>query len=107
MKVLPISLLLLATQAHPAGPPLGEATAPFNAHEAIKRARVGTHSPRLAPPLRVVVDPQSARFRAPGHEKPLIQQEFDRMDCDLQASTDSIVCTPKRAEEVNLNKKPR
>lgn len=107
MKALSIVLLLLATQAHAAPPTLGQSTAPFSAHEANKRARVGTHSPRLSPCLRVEIEPRSARFRATRYEKSSIQQKFDRMDCRLESSTDSIVCKPKRAEEVNLYKKPR
>lgn len=108
MKSLAIVLALLATQAHAAGIPLGEDTGqPYRASETIRRAQIGTHSPRLAPPVRVIVEPDSARFRVPGQRKPRIQQEFDRMDCRWQSSTDSIVCTRPRAEEVNLNKKPR
>jgi hypothetical protein len=107
MKSLAIVLLSLATQAHAASLALGEGTAPYDAHATIQRARIGTYSPRLAPPVSVVIESRSARIGASSHRKPAIQQEFERMDCRLKSSADPIVCTPTRAEEVNLNKKPR
>lgn len=95
MKALTLVVALLAMPAH-----AGDRDH-FNAREAVQRAQVGTHSPRLAPPVRV----ESARFRANGHRNPSNQQDFDRMQCRRQESTDSIVCVAKRAEKVNRPKK--
>lgn len=76
----------------------------FNARETLERAKVGTYSPRAQPPVRVEVE-ESARFRANGHGKRQIQQRFERMDCKLDESTNSIRCVPFPAEEVNRPKK--
>lgn len=76
----------------------------FNARETLERAKVGTYSPRAKPPVRVEVE-QPARFRTNGHGNRQIQQRFERMDCKLDESTNSIRCVPFPAEEVNRPKK--
>lgn len=38
-----------------ASPALGNEAPRFNARETVQRARIGTHSPRFAPPVRVVI----------------------------------------------------
>ncbi|MCA7024384.1 MULTISPECIES: hypothetical protein [Stenotrophomonas] len=76
----------------------------FNARETLERAKVGTYSPRAQPPVRVEVE-ESARFRANGHGNRRIQQQFERMDCKLDESTNSMRCVPFPAEEVNRPKK--
>ena len=76
----------------------------FNARETLERAKVGTYSPRAQPPVRVEVE-QPARFRANGHGNRQIQQQFERMDCKLDESTNAIRCAPFSAEEVNRPKK--
>lgn len=76
----------------------------FNARETLERAKVGTYSPRAQPPVRVEVE-GSARFRTNGHRNRQIQQQFERMDCKLDESTNSIRCVPLPAEEVKKPKK--
>lgn len=76
----------------------------FNARETLERAKVGTYSPRAQPPVRVEVE-ESARFRSTGHGNRQIQQRFERMDCKLDESTNSMRCVPFPAEEVNRPKK--
>lgn len=89
---LALALPLLATQAH------AEEARPYSAQETVRRAQVGTHSPRLAPPVRVTpahTSPQSER-REPSH--------YDRMDCRRDPSRPldrAIVCRPAGAEKVN------
>jgi hypothetical protein len=108
MKHVAIVLALLAMQAHAAGGHLAESAGrTYRASETIRRAQIGTHSPRLAPPVHVILEPYSARIRSPGQRKPTNPQAFDRMDCRWQSPTDSIVCSPLRAEKINLSKKPR
>lgn len=76
----------------------------FNARETLERAKVGTHSPRAQPPVRVEVE-QPARIREDGHGNRQIHQRFERMDCKLDESTNSMRCVPFPAEEVNRPKK--
>lgn len=76
----------------------------FNARETLERAKVGTYSPRAQPPVRVEVE-ESARFRATGHGNRQIQQQFERMDCKLGESTNSMRCVPFPAEKVKKPKK--
>ena len=78
----------------------------FNARETVERAKVGTHSPRAQPPLRVEVEVEEpARFRATGHGNRQIQQRFERMDCKFNEATNSMRCVPFPSEEVNRPKK--
>lgn len=76
----------------------------FNARETLERAKVGTYSPRAQPPVRVEVE-ESARFRANGHGNRQIQQQFERMDCRIEESTNYMRCVPFPAEEVKKPKK--
>lgn len=87
LAVLP----LLATQAH------AEEARPYSAQETIRRAQVGTHSPRLAPPVRVA----PARTSRPS-DRPE-PSRFDRMDCRPDPSRPldrAIVCRPIESEKV-------
>lgn len=79
LAVLP----LLATQAH------AEEAGRYSALDTIRRAQVGTFSPRLAPPVRVV--PAEPRAGKPEPSR------FERMDCRPDPSRPlerAIVCTP-------------
>jgi hypothetical protein len=88
LAVLPI----LATQAH------AEEPGRYSALDTIRRAQVGTFSPRLAPPVRVV----PAEPRA-GKPEP---RQFERMDCRPDPSRPldrAIVCRPMESEKVKPN----
>jgi len=98
LRALSILLLILATQAHAAERPL------YDAGETIRRAQVGTYSPRLAPPVRVSLG-KSARFRTSAHKTRQIQQEFERMDCRVREPSGAIVCVGFPSEKVNIPKK--
>lgn len=77
-------LLPLATQAQAEDRPL------YNAQETIRRAQVGSFSPRLAPPVRVIV-PAEARKPDPSR--------FERLECRTDYSRPlgkTIVCEPRR-----------
>jgi len=85
LGVLPI----LATQAAPEEP------RPYSALDTVRRAQVGTHSPRLAPPVRVA--PAEPLSRRPEPSR------FERMDCRPDPSRPlerAIVCTPIEPEKV-------
>ena len=80
---LGLALPLLATQAAP------EEVRPYSALDTVRRAQVGTHSPRLAPPVRVA--PAEPLSRRPEPSR------FERMDCRPDPSHPldrAIVCTP-------------
>lgn len=77
-------LLPLATQAQAEDRPL------YNAQETIRRAQVGSFSPRLAPPVRVIV-PAEARKPDPSR--------FERLECRTDYSRplgNTFVCEPRR-----------
>ena len=77
-------LLPLATQAQAADRPL------YNAQETIRRAQVGSFSPRLAPPVRVTLPAKS------GKPEP---SRFERLECRRDPSRpldNTIVCEPRR-----------
>ena len=79
LAVLP----LLATQAH------AEEVRPYSAQETIRRALVGTHSPRLAPPVRVA--PTPARAARPSR--------YDRMVCRVDPAKplhQQIICEKQK-----------
>lgn len=90
LAVLP----LLATQAH------AEEAGRYSALDTIRRAQVGTFSPRLAPPVRVTsarTSPQSERTET---------SRYDRMDCRPDPSRPldrAIVCRPMESEKVKSN----
>lgn len=89
--ILATSLLLGATAASATDRPR------FDADDTLRRARVGIYSERLAPPVRVTLVPplgESARIDAKRSTRRQIQQQFERMDCRVRESTDSIVCVP-------------
>lgn len=90
LAVLALGVLLpLATQAAPEEP------RPYSALDTVRRAQVGTHSPRLAPPVRVA--PAEPLSRRPEPSR------FERMDCRPDPSRPldrAIVCTPLEAEKV-------
>lgn len=82
-------LLPLATQAAPEEP------RPYSALDTVRRAQVGTHSPRLAPPVRVT--PAEPLSRRPEPSR------FERMDCRPDPSRPldrAIICAPTEAEKV-------
>lgn len=80
---LGLALPLLATQAH------AEEPGRYSALDTIRRAQVGSFSPRLAPPVRVApAEPLSKRPEP---------SRFERMDCRPDPSRPlerAIVCTP-------------
>jgi len=85
------ALPILATQAH------AEEVRPYSAQETVRRAQVGTSSPRLAPPVRVT----PARTSRPS-DRPE-PSRYDRMDCRPDPSRPldrAIVCRPVGAEKV-------
>lgn len=90
LAVLALAVLLpLATQAAPEEP------RPYSALDTVRRAQVGTHSPRLAPPVRVA--PAEPLSRRPEPSR------FERMDCRPDPSRPldrAIACTPIEAEKV-------
>lgn len=89
--VLVLAVLLpLATQAAP------EESRPYSALETLRRAQVGTHSPRLAPPARVT--PAEPLSRRPETSR------FERMDCRPDPSRlleRAILCTPTEPGKAN------
>ena len=98
MKLLPLLLLILATQVHAGDRPL------YDAGETIRHAQVGTYSPRLAPPVRLSLG-ESARFRTSTHKTRQIQQEFERLDCRVRERSGAIVCVAFPSGKVNTPKK--
>lgn len=80
---LGLALPILATQAH------AEEAGRYSALDTIRRAQVGSFSPRLAPPVRVApAEPLSKRPEP---------SRFERMDCRPDPSRPlerAIVCTP-------------
>jgi len=79
LAVLP----LLATQAH------AEEVRPYSAQETVRRAQVGTHSPRLAPPVRVA--PTPTRAARPSR--------YDRMVCRVDPAKplhQQIICEKQK-----------
>lgn len=74
-------LLALSTQA------AAEDRAPYSAQETIRRAGVGTYSPRLAPPVRVAPFEQGTGGRD--------ADRFERMECRDDPVQKLIVCKPK------------
>ncbi len=86
---LGLALPLLAIVAH------AEEPRPYSALDTVRRAQVGTHSPRLAPPVRVApAEPLSKRPEP---------SRFERMDCRPDPSRPldrAIVCIPLESEKV-------
>lgn len=85
MRSLVAVLLPLATQAQAEDRPL------YSAQETVRRAQVGTFSPRLAHPVRVQ---ETARGAA---------RQFERMECRPDPSRPlerAIICTPAEPEKV-------
>ncbi len=90
LAIFAIVLPLLATVAHAEDRPL------YNAQDTLRRAQVGTSSPRLAPPVRVAPAPTQS-----GKPQP---SRYDRMDCRRDPSRPldrAITCRPIEAEKVN------
>ena len=90
LAVLLLGILpILATQTH------AEEPRPYSALDTVRRARVGTFSPRLAPPVRVApAEPPSERPEP---------SRFERMDCRPDPSRPldrAIVCIPLEAVKV-------
>ena len=89
LAVLLLGILpILATQAQAEDRPL------YSAQETVRRAQIGSFSPRLAPPVRVTVPAEA------GKPEP---SRFERMDCRPDPSRPldrAIVCTPLKAEKV-------
>lgn len=74
-------LLALSTQA------AAEDRSPYSAQEAIRRAGVGTYSPRLAPPVRVAPVEQGTGGRD--------ADRFERMECRDDPVQKVLVCKPR------------
>lgn len=82
------ALLILATAAAAEDRPL------YSAQDSLRRAQVGTFSPRLAPPVRVQETPRVAA------------RQFERMECRHDPSRPlerAIICTPTEPEKVKLS----
>lgn len=80
-----VSLLILATVAAAEDRPL------YSAQDSLRRAQVGSFSPRLAHPVRVQ---ETARGAA---------RQFERMECRPDPSRPlerAIICTPTEPEKV-------
>ena len=75
------AFLILATVAAAEERPL------YSAQETLRRAQVGTFSPRLAPPLRVQGTPRPEAG------------QFERLEC-REEPAGTIICTPRRTEKV-------
>ena len=77
-------LLPLATQAQAEDRPL------YSAQETVRRAQVGSFSPRLAPPVRITVPAEAGKRDGSG---------FERLECRHDPSRPlgkTIVCEPRR-----------
>lgn len=83
MRALAIVLLALSTQAAFAEP------GAYNAQDSLRRAQVGTYSPRLAPPVKV----EPVRKGAPKG----LPQTFDRLECKVD-SFNQLICKPRRTQ---------
>lgn len=84
-----VALLILATVAAAEDRPL------YSAQDSLRRAQVGTFSPRLAPPVRVQ---ETARGAA---------RQFEGMECRPDPSRPlerAIICTPSEPEKVKLSR---
>lgn len=87
-SLVAVALLILATVAAAEDRPL------YSAQDSLRRAQVGTFSPRLAPPVRVQETPRDGA------------RQFERMACRPDPSRPlerAIVCTPVEPEKVNLS----
>lgn len=87
-SLVTVALLILATVAAAEDRPL------YSAQDSLRRAQVGTFSPRLAPPVRVQ---ETARG---------VARQFERMDCRHDPSRPlerAIICTPVEPEKVKLS----
>lgn len=88
-SLVAVALLILATVAAAEERPL------YSAQDSLRRAQVGSFSPRLAPPVRVA--PAEPLSRRPEPSR------FERMDCRPDPSRPldrAIVCAPLEAEKV-------
>lgn len=68
---------------------------PFNARETVQRAGVGVYSPRLAPPVRVTVEPSPgdpARFRATPTRNRQHHQNRRQMECRPESPSGTLAC---------------
>lgn len=87
MRVLvAVALLILATVVAAEDRPL------YSAQESLRRAQIGSFSPRLAPPVRVQETPRETA------------RQFERLECrqDLSRPLDRIIiCTPTEPKKVN------
>lgn len=87
-SLVAVALLILATVAAAEDRPL------YSAQDSLRRAQVGTFSPRLAPPVRVQETPRGAA------------RQFERMECRHDPSRPlerTIICTPVEPEKVKLS----
>ena len=77
LVIIALALPLLATQA------TAEEHTLYSAHESLRRAQVGTFSPRLAPPVRVTPAAKA------------VPSQFERMTCKTDPSRplgQTIIC---------------
>jgi len=84
-SLVAVALLILATVAAAEERPL------YSAQDSLRRAQVGTFSPRLAPPVRVQETPRGAA------------RQFERMECRHDPSRPlerAIICAPFKPEKV-------
>lgn len=59
---------------------LGNGASPFNARETVQRAGIGTHSPRLAPPVRVRIEARTTGHARSSMDRPRITGERSRKE---------------------------
>ena len=84
-SLVAVPLLILANVAAAEERPL------YSAQDSLRRAQVGTFSPRLAPPVRVQ---ETARGAA---------RQFERMECRPDPSLPlerAVICTPVEPKKV-------
>lgn len=85
MKPLALLLLILATATQ------AEEGRWYNAQDTLRRAQVGTYSPRLAPPVKVETK-----------GKPAQQHRFERLRCYVDPADRlrrAIICEPKDSDD--------
>ena len=86
VRTLLLCLGFLAASAH------AEERPRFDAKATLQRARVGTYSARLAPPVRV-----SEKPKAEQRERAARPSDFERMTCrEDPAAPHTLLCEPKR-----------
>lgn len=85
----PLTLFLIALVALSTPVAAGEQSL-YNAQDTVRKAQIGTHSPRLSPPVRVKPERGAGPDLRPG--------AFDRLYCRIEPVGEprgTIVCKPR------------